>query len=215
MESRIQRLFLTVLLGFGAASAAAAGPGDLDLAPLAIQEPERRTVSVDSLDSENFEFGVFAGMMNVTDFGTNALTGVRGTFHVTEDIFIEGAYGRTRLDRTSFERLSGAADILTDDQRNLSYYSMSLGYNILPGEAFLGSSRAYKGALYLIGGAGTTEFGGDDLFTINAGFGYRLIARDWLALHLSVRDHMLRSDLLGTKETYHNVEFSGAVTVFF
>jgi len=204
-----------VLLAVGAGTAAAAKPDDLDLAPLAIQEPERRAVAVDAIDSENFELGVFAGMMNVTDFGTNALTGVRGAFHVTEDLFIEGSYGTTRLDRTSFERLSGAAEILTDDQRDLNFYSASVGYNVLPGEAFFGKGRAFKGALYLIGGAGTTEFGGDDLFTLNFGFGYRLIARDWLALHLGVRDHVLESDVLGTEETYHNIEFSGAATVFF
>jgi outer membrane beta-barrel protein len=172
-------------------------------------------VQVDEIDAENFEVGVFAGLMNVVDFGSNTLTGVRGTYHVTEDLFIEGTYGTTRLDETSYERLSGSVELLTDDQRDLSYYSASLGYNVLPGEAFVGRGWAFKGALYLVGGAGSTDFGGDDRFTVNFGVGYRLIATDWLALHVNVRDHVFESDLLGSDETYHNLEFSGAVSLFF
>lgn len=215
MESRIQRVLLTLALAGTALPALGAEPADLDLAPLAVQEPERRAVQVDEIDTEDFEFGVFGGLMNTTDFGTNTVSGVRGSYHVTEDFFVEGTYGRTRLDRTSFERLSGAAEILTDDQRDVNYYSASVGYNVLPGEAFLGSGRAFKGALYLVGGAGSTEFGGEDRFTLNFGVGYRLIATDWLALHVAARDHVFESDLLGTDETYHNLEFSGAFTVFF
>ena len=48
---------------------------------------------------------------------------------------------------------------------------------------------------------GSTEFGGDKRFTVNLGFGYRLIATDWLALHVDVRDHVFDSDLLGKDET--------------
>jgi outer membrane beta-barrel protein len=50
---------------------------------------------------------------------------------------------------------------------------------------------------------------------VNLGVGYRLIAKDWLALHVGVRDHIFESDLLGTEETYHNLEFSGAFSLFF
>ena len=219
MESRIQRVLLTTLLGAGAllaaSGASAATPAELDLEPLAVEEPERRAVEVDAIDAENFEFGVFAGVMNVVDFGSNTLTGVRGAYHVTEDLFVEGTYGMTRLDETSYERLSGSVELLTDDQRDLNYYSASLGYNVLPGEAFVGRDRAFKSALYLVGGAGSTEFGGDDRFTVNFGVGYRLIATDWLALHVNVRDHVFESDLLGSDDTYHNLEFSGAFSLFF
>jgi outer membrane beta-barrel protein len=222
MESRIQRLLLTGFLSAVAAAnssaadaASGAVPEDLDLEPLAVEEPERRRVDVDEIDTENFEIGAFAGLMNVVDFGTNALAGVRAAYHVTEDFFVEGTYGMTQLDETSYERLSGSVELLTDDQRDLTYYSAAVGYNILPGEAFVGSRHAFKGALYMIGGAGSTEFGGEDRFTMTFGVGYRLIATDWLAVHVDVRDHVFDSDLLGAEHTYHNLEFSGALTAFF
>ncbi len=218
MESRIQRLFLTFglsLLVFCGEVAAATDPKDLELEPLLVREPERREIRVDDLDTENFEIGGFGGLMSFQDFGTKSVTGIRAAYHVTEDFFVEGMYSQSKLGQTSFERLSGGAQLLTPEQRDLTYYNLSIGWNIFPGETFLGRKWAFKGGLYLVGGVGSTEFGGDDRFTINAGLGYRLIATDWLAFHVNVRDHFFKSDLLGTNDTYHNIELSGGVTVFF
>ena len=59
-------------------------------------------------------------------------------YHVTEDFFVEGLYGQTTMGQTSFELLSGGAPLLTDEERDLTYYSVGLGWNIFPGEAFIG-----------------------------------------------------------------------------
>jgi len=136
-------------------------------------------------------------------------------YHITEDFFVEGAYASSTLGETSFERLSGGAQLLTDDERDFSYYNMGVGINILPGEAFITDRWAFKGGLYLIAGIGSSEFGGDDRFTINGGLGYRLAATDWLAFRIDVRDHVFKSDLLGESETKHNVELTAGLTVFF
>ncbi|MCZ6642324.1 MAG: outer membrane beta-barrel domain-containing protein [Gammaproteobacteria bacterium] len=219
MESRIQHILLTTLLVLGAPGAIAASgstnPIELELEPLVVREPERREVDVAALDQENFEIGVMGGLMSVEDFGSNTVMGARIAYHVTEDFFVEGQYGKTTLGQTSFERLSGGAQILTDDERDMTYYNVSVGYNVFPGEAFLGRGLTFKGGLYVVAGVGSTNFGGDDRFTINAGVGYRLIATDWLAFHLDVRDHVFETDLLGTQETKHNIEFSGGLTFFF
>ncbi|MGE0624885.1 MAG: outer membrane beta-barrel domain-containing protein [Pseudomonadales bacterium] len=229
MESRIQHLFLrqtsigTIAFAFlsllGVALAqpaqAAAKPEELDLEPLVVREPERREVKVDRIDTENFEIGIGGGLMNVQDFGSDFTTSIRLAYHITEGFFIEGQYGQTTLGETSFERLSGGASLLTDDQRDMRYYNVSLGYNLFPGESFVGRRWAFKGGLYLIGGVGSTDFAGDERFTINAGVGYRLVTTDWLALHVTVRDHMFESDLLGSNDLYHNIEFTGGLSVFF
>ncbi len=221
MENRLQHIFLSicllivVLVGFTPAVFAATDPSALELEPLVVREPQRRKVDIDRLDTEDWEVGVFAGLMNVEDFGTDTLTGVRVAYHVTEDFFVEAQYGMTDLGQTSFERLSGGAQLLTDDQREMSYYNLSVGYNIFPGESFIASRWAFKGGLYVIAGVGSTDFAGDERFTVNAGLGYRLIATDWLAFHFNVRDHIFDSDLLGKEETLHNIEFSGGLTIFF
>ncbi len=198
-----------------AQATAATKPGDLELEPLVVREPERREVKIDRIDTENFELGVQAGLMSVQDFGSDMTTGFRLAYHVTEGFFVEGQYGRTTLGETSFERLSGGASLLTDEQRKMRYYNVSVGYNLFPGESFVGRRWAFKGGLYLIAGVGSTDFAGDERFTINAGLGYRLVLTDWLAMHMTVRDHIFKSDLLGSQDTYHNIEFTGGLSVFF
>ncbi len=215
MESRIQHFLVAGLLLTPGLVVAATDPGQLDLEPLVVREPERREIKVEKIDSENFEVGGFAGVMSVEDFGTNTLYGLRAAYHVTEDLFVEAVYGETELGETSFERLSGNVQILEDDDRDMSYYNLSVGFNVFPGEVFIGRGLAFKGGLYLIGGAGSTDFAGDEHFTVNFGVGYRLAATDWLALRIDVRDHMFETDLLGSEELTHNIEFSGGLTIFF
>ncbi len=154
-------------------------------------------------------------MLSVEDFGSSPVYGLRGAYHITEDFFAEGAYGRSTVGKTSYETLSGSARVLTDAERVYSYYNISLGYNLLPGEAFIGSKHAFNSALYVIAGVGSTRFANDSRFTLNFGSGYRFLATDWLALHADVRDHVFARDLLGASKTMHNLEFTGGMTVFF
>lgn len=221
MESRIQYLhvaalaMLAVTLLTPQTSFAATNPDELELEPLVIREDDRREVDVDQIDSEDFEIGAYGGVMSIEDFGSDTVVGVRAAYHVTEDFFIEGVYGQSTLGETSFETLSGGARLLTDEERDFTYYNLSVGVNLFPGESFLARRWAWRGGLYLIGGIGSSEFGGDELFTYNAGVGYRLAATDWLAFRLDVRDHVFSSDLLGSEETKHNLEISGGLTIFF
>ena len=175
----------------------------------------RRKIDVDAIDAENFEIGAYAGLLSTEDFGANAVMGVRAAYHITEHFFAEAAYGMSDTTETSYERLSGGAQLLTPEDRKLTYYNISLGYNLFPGEAFLGDGLAFNTALYVIGGAGITKFAGDNRFTLNFGVGYRFLATDWLAVHFDVRDHIFEIDLLGVNKTTHNLETHAGATVFF
>ncbi|VAW99810.1 hypothetical protein MNBD_GAMMA19-616, partial [hydrothermal vent metagenome] len=113
-----------------------------------------------------------------------------------------------------YESLSGGAPLLSDNDRELTYYNASVGFNLLPGEAFMGKGWAFNTALYVIGGVGNTSFANDDRFTINFGAGYRFLATDWLAIHLDVRNHIFDTELFGEKTT-NNLEFTGGFSIFF
>lgn len=176
---------------------------------------ERQDIDIDSIDNENFEVGLYYGVISVEDFGSNEVYGARLAYHVTETFFLDAAYGSSTAGETSFEVLSGSAQLLTDDERDFEFYNVSLGINILPGETFIGSKLAFNTALYAIAGIGATEFGGDERFTVNFGAGYRVLFNDWFAWHVDVRDHLFDSDLLGTEKTVHNIELSTGFSVFF
>ena len=218
MESRLLVLLLTAALALGLAGCGrhrvAAAP-DADEPPVIEPRLERRQVKAADIDTENFEVGIFAGQISVEDFGVNTVAGARFAYHVTEGFFVEAAAGRADTEPTSYERLSGAAQLLTDSEREYTYYNVSLGYNILPGESFIGRNRAMNMSLYVIGGVGNTKFAGDDRFTLNFGMGMRLLPLDWLAVHADVRDHIMDLDVLGSQKTVHNLEAHVGVTFFF
>ena len=219
MESR----FLVLLLsGFLMLSLSACG-GRRNLqanegpeqVPVIEPEVERRVIDPAEIDTEDFEVGFYMGQMSVEDFGVNTVTGLRFAYHITEGFFIELGAGQTETELTSFERLSGAAQLLTDDQRDYSYYNLSMGYNIFPGESFIGRNRAINTSFYVMAGVGKTRFAGDDRFTVNVGAGMRFLPLDWMALHIDVRDHILDVDLLGQEKTVNNLEAHIGLTFFF
>ncbi len=191
-------------------------------APLKIEaeqliQPEvvRRDVKLDKIDTEDFEATIFAGLLSVEDFGTNAVAGVRFAYHINEDIFIEASLAQSTAGQTSFERLSGGTPLLTSDQRQITYYDISFGYNLLPGESFLTRKTSFNSAIYIVAGVGNTTFAGSDKLTINIGGGFRLLATDWLALHIDVRDHIFNIDILAEDKTAHNLEVTFGVSAFF
>ena len=186
-------------------------------APPRVIEPEvaRRKIKVPRIRNSNVEVGLDYGVLSIEDFGTHPVYGITAAYHITEDFFFQAEAGRSRGGRTSFETLSGNIQLLTESERRFTYYDLSLGYNFLPGEAFLGRGIAMTNAFYLIGGIGGTDFAGDTKFTVNFGAGYRVVPADWLALHVTVQDRVFQSSLLGATKLTNNLEARIGTTVFF
>lgn len=207
----------SISLGLGMLMLLACDPGARAAEREQVIQPqvERRAIERAGIDAQDFETGVFFGLMNVEDFGTNPVYGARFGYHVTEDVFAEATYGMTETGKTSFERLSGNIQLLSDNDRRLRYMDIDVGFNILPGESFVGGSWAFTSAFYVIGGIGATRFGGSDTFTWNVGAGYRALLSDSLSLRLDVRDHVFDQDLLGQTRTSHNLGVNGGVAWFF
>jgi outer membrane beta-barrel protein len=183
--------------------------------PIIDPQVERREIRRTRIDTEDFEVGAYVGVLSIEDFESNVVYGARLAYHLTEDFFLEATAGQSRAGRTSYENLSGSADLLTDSARDYTYYALSLGWNALPGEIFLGENRAYNTAFYLVAGIGNTTFAGDDRFTVSGGFGYRILPADWIAVHFDVRDHVYDIDLLGEKKIVNNLEAHLGLSIFF
>lgn len=226
MESRFRCLFLiaaAISMSGCAATKNLFGIGNEEAPPPSSEPPgqvidpqvERREIKEPGIDREDFEIGAYVGIMSVEDFGTNVVYGARLAYHLTEGFFVEATVGQSETGETSFEILSGGAQLLSDSERTMTYYNLNLGYNILPGEVFIGEGRAYNTSLYLIGGLGSTRFAGDDRFTVNFGAGYRFLLTDSIALHIDFRDHLFDIDLFGEEKTAHNLEGHLGFTVFF
>ena len=214
MENRTKHLFLkTLCLGAGLCIATATQAQD----DRPLIEPDVTPVPVTEalIDTENFEIGAFVGVLNIEDFESSLLYGGKLTYHLSESFFFEAGVGFAEGGETSFEKLAGNVEVRTDSERDYSYYNINLGYNVLPGEAFLTENYAFNTNFYLIAGAGATDFAGDTRFTLNAGAGYQVLLTDSVAVQIGVRQHYYRIDVLGAEKTSMNTEVSTGLSVFF
>ena len=214
MEYRIKRFLLTACL---LSTGIYITPAFAQESAVQVIEPDldRRELTTDAIDTEDFEIGLYYGLISIEDFSSSDVYGIRAAYHISEDFFFEANYGASKGDLTSFEKLSGGSPLLSDADRDYTYYNVSIGWNILPGEIFIWDEYAFNSSLYLIGGIGNTEFAGDEWFTVNFGAGFRLLLTDSIAWHVDVRDHIFDRDTFGDDDTTQNIEWTGGITFFF
>jgi outer membrane beta-barrel protein len=179
-----------------------------------VPQIDRRDVKLPRFPSNDFEAGVFVGRYATQNFGSANVKGLRLGYHVTEDVFFEGAYGRSKASDELFRQILPGG-IFVNGTEPLTYYNLSVGFNVLPGEAFFGRNTAKASAAYLIAGLGSTKFDQQRRQTINLGFGIRLFIKDWVAVQADVRDHIFSLDLLGKRKSTQNPEITGGLMFFF
>src|SRR5215510_9185965 len=211
---RLQHLALPLVL-LAALTALPARAADERPANEQVIEPQvdRRLIKLPKFPSNDFEFGVFGGTYATENFGSSFLYGARLGYHITEDIFVEAVYGRSQISDENFRQILPGG-VFPQPKETLTYYNLSAGYNILPGEVFIGKSYAKASALYLIGGIGSTNFLEQKRQTINFGLGLRVFLADWAAVQVDMRDHVFSLDLLGKRQNTQNLELSAGLTFF-
>ena len=179
-----------------------------------VPEVNRRPIKLPKFPSNDFEIGTFAGSYATKNFGTSLVYGVRLGYHITEDVFVQAVYGQTKVSDESFRQILPGG-IFVNPTEKLSYYNVSAGLNILPGEVFFLRSRAFPSSLYVIGGIGSTSFNAQRRQTFNLGFGAKVYLKDWLSLQVDMRDHIFSLDLLGKRQSTQNLEFTGGLSFYF
>jgi outer membrane beta-barrel protein len=205
------------------AAASAPQPGsDEDAAadntppPVVVQpQVQRRSVRVPHIGARNVELGAYYGILSIENFGSQPVQGVKLDYHVTEDFFFQGAYGQSRAGQTSYELLSGGIQLLSSAERRFTYYDLSLGYNLLPGEIFIGHRLAMTSALYMLGGIGSVDFAGDQNFAVNFGAGFRVLPTDWLAFYVDMQDIVFRTNIFSVYKLSNNLQATVGLSVFF
>jgi outer membrane beta-barrel protein len=213
-----------LLLALTAASVAApalaqtTAPAPAPQAPneqVIVPEVQRRDVRIPRFPSKDFEVGALVGTYATQSFGASAVGGVRLGYHLSEDFFVEGVYALTKVSDKTFTEIFPGAGPLADTDKKLSYYNVSAGYNVFPGEIFLGSKYAKASSIYVIGGVGSTKFANQRKQTFNVGFGFRVLFTDRWAVRVDVRDHIFSYDLLGVRQNTQNLELTTGFAYYF
>jgi len=179
-----------------------------------VPEVDRRDVKLPRIASKDIEAGAFAGTYATQNFGAAAVAGVRLGYHITEDVFVVGAYGASKASDDAFRQVLPGG-VIAEGAEKLTYINLSAGYNLLPGEVFLGRNRAKASAVYVIGGVGTTKFNEQSRQTLNFGLGLRVYLGQRSALQVDMRDHVFSLDLLGKRQSTHNLELTAGFAYYF
>jgi len=179
-----------------------------------VPQVDRRDIEKPKFPSNDFEVGLFTGSYATQNFGSSWVYGARIGYHITEDFFVEGVYGQTKVSDELFRQILPGG-IFESKTQKLDYYNLSVGYNILPGEVFLFSSRARPSQLFIIGGVGSTKFVDQRKPTFNFGFGFRVFLTDYASLQLDLRDHIFSLDLLGKSRSTQNLELTTGLSFYF
>ena len=214
MLMRPTLLLLTAMLS-APALAQTAAPQQPANEQVIVPEVQRRDVRLPKFPSKDFEVGLLAGTYATQSFGASAVGGLRLGYHLSEDFFVEGVYAQTKVSDKTFEEIFPGAGPLADTDKKLSYYNVSAGYNLFPGEIFLGSKTAKASSIYVIGGVGSTKFANQRKQTFNVGFGFRVLFSDRWAVRVDVRDHIFSYDLLGVRQNTQNLELTTGFAYYF
>lgn len=206
MSPRLTALPLLFVAASALAQTASPAAKPADQSPV-VPQVDRRELRLPRFPSRDFEAGAFVGVFATENFGASAVYGLRVGYHLTEDWFVEGTFGSTQVSDENFRQILPGG-IFSSDKERLSYYNLSAGYNLLPGEVFLGSRQARATAIYLVGGVGSTDFAGQKRQTFNFGFGWRILLGERGTLRVDLRDHVFSLDLLGSNQSTHNLETS-------
>jgi outer membrane beta-barrel protein len=203
-------LFANALPSLAQSTAPAPAPAE----PVVVPQVDRRDVRLPRYPSNDLEIGLYTGVYATENFGTSWVYGARVGYHLTEDFFVQGVYAQTKVTDEAFRQILPGG-IFESKTQKLNYYNLSVGYNILPGEVFLFSSRARPSQFYIIGGVGSTKFVDQRKPTFNVGFGFKVFITDYASLQLDLRDHIFTLDLLGKSQSTQNVEMTAGLSFYF
>jgi outer membrane beta-barrel protein len=180
-----------------------------------VPQVERRDVKLPKFPSKDFEVGAFAGVYSTENFGASGIAGLRIGYHITEDFFVQANLAQTKVSDAAFRQLLPGGGIFPEEEQKLTYYNLSAGWNILPGEGFIGANRAKATAVYLLAGIGSTKLVERRRQTMSFGLGMRMLLADRAGIHLELRDHVFSTDLLGPRQSTHNIELTGGFAWYF
>lgn len=181
METRIQHVFLkarALLLGVA-------------LLPATVYASDETGATI---DSDLFDLGLYAGIVNIADFNGEAIAGLSATFQASEDFFLQYNIGQADASPSAYEQSQGL--LFDGSDRQFQHYDLLVGYRVFQSEFFGAEGQARLASLYLVSGVGETRFGGEDNFTTTVGVGYELALTRRVMLRIDYRTYLYASNLI-------------------
>lgn len=162
--------------------------------------PAQAYADAPAIDTEFFELGGAAGVLNVKDFTSEMTAGVYTTFRTTENFFLQFNYLQADVSLSAVEKSSQGP---FTGSRTYHHLNLLLGYNLFQGEIFRGKYSGLS-SLYVVGGVGDTEFLDESSFTYVYGIGYQMALSRRYSLRFDYRNYVYDSIVVDQQENSTN-----------
>lgn len=195
-------------------TATVSAEGDGTRKPVKIIEPNKSAPQLQAaaIDTENFELGVYTGLLSIEDFNTNVVTGIAFNYHLSNRFILQAAYGETEVDQAAFEKVANGKFL---NDYDFTYFDLTIGYKILDGRSFMGKRHKYNSALYFLGGAADVSFADNNEIGIVLGTSYRTVITDWMTLNIDIRNTTVDMQLIDVTRKTNNTELNVGLNALF
>jgi len=167
-------------------------------------DPEQELIKDSDIRNVGMNLGVYAGLISYENFNSSYLLALYYSYPFSEKVFVEAEYGVSSISDTEYRNIG--LPLLTEEEVAMQFYTVLLGYNLLPGEVYWSQNKTLISRFYLIGGIGSVSFDDKQSVSLHLGAGFKMELDENKSIRFEARDRLFDTDILGTDKLTHNTE---------
>lgn len=168
-------------------------------------DTEQDLIKDADLKNTSMSVGIYTGLINYENFNSNYLVGLTFSYPFDEHVFIDAEFGVSSINDTEYRNIG--LPLLSEEETDVQFYTVLVGYNILPGEVYWSREKTLISNFYLIGGVGSISFDNNNYVSVQFGAGFKMGLDKNKSIRFEARDRLFDTDILGTDKLSNNIEF--------
>lgn len=168
-------------------------------------DTEQDLIKDSDIKNTSMSVGVYTGLINYENFNSSYLVGLTFSYPFDEHVFIDAEFGVSSINDTEYRNIG--LPLLSEEETDVQFYTVLVGYNILPGEVYWSREKTLISSFYLIGGVGSISFDNNNYVSVQFGAGFKMGLDKNKSIRFEARDRLFDTDILGTDKLSNNIEF--------
>ena len=168
-------------------------------------DAEQELIKDSDIRNAGMNIGVYAGLISYENFNSSYLLALYYSYPFSEKVFVEAEFGVSTINDSEYRNIG--LPLLTEEEVGMQFYTVLIGYNLLPGEVYWSQNKTLISRFYLIGGIGSVNFDDNQSVSIHLGAGFKMELDENKSIRFEARDRLFDTDILGTDKLTNNIEF--------
>ena len=167
-------------------------------------DAEQELIKDAGLTNVGMSTGGYIGVMNFENFNSSIMLAWFINYPFDENLFVSAELGASLVNDSEYRNIG--LPLFSEEEVVAGFYSVLLGYNMLPGEVYWQRGRALRSDIYLLGGVGSINIDSNNYVTLHFGVGLKLELESEHSIRIEFRDRLIDSDILGSNKLTTNTE---------